>query len=122
MPDAQWQHLTIQVKHEINVGAFSICATCSSIVTVSQALAHETFHRNYSNERSNMSNAQWCDPGNHAYKAGEPGSIAFNAQQYGEDNVLTNVQQHACRDHNPFKAEYEARELKALTHQAAKDL
>lgn len=69
-----------------------------------------------------MSQVLWCDYGDHAYKASEPGSVSFSGQQYDENGVSQQMQMHACRKHNPMGHMYEQAELKVLTDKAAKDL
>lgn len=52
-----------------------------------------------------MSKVLWCDPGNHAFKAGSPGSIHFQGSSVGDNGEQINSDVDACIDHNPFRAE-----------------
>jgi hypothetical protein len=46
-----------------------------------------------------MSTALWCDPGEHAFKGGEPGSQSFDGSRVNEDGHATNVRVDVCAKH-----------------------
>lgn len=47
-----------------------------------------------------MSNVLWCDPGDHPFKAGMPGSQRFNGTTIGEEGEVINALMDACPDHS----------------------
>ena len=47
-----------------------------------------------------MSSAAWCDPGNHAYKANEPGSQTIQGSQVDENGATQVVNLNACKEHS----------------------
>lgn len=51
-----------------------------------------------------MSNVLWCDPGNHAFKANEPGSVHYQGTAYEKDGSRHEADVDACSQHNPFGA------------------
>lgn len=46
-----------------------------------------------------MSSVKWCDPGNHAFKAGIKGAQNFQGIEYGDDGAQHVVSQDACPEH-----------------------
>lgn len=48
-----------------------------------------------------MANVLWCDPGNHPYKADEPGSFSGTGVVYLPDGKQENRRQDVCAEHNP---------------------
>lgn len=68
-----------------------------------------------------MSNVTWCDPGNHSFKANEPGSTHYSAQEIDENGNPVIGEVDACKLHNPFRPKPETngdaimRELKSHT-------
>lgn len=99
------------------------CGSCGSIVPYSNRLQHDNFHLTFSNRRDQtLSKVSWCDYGNHAFKASEPGSSTFQGSQVDEKGMTQTVDMDACRDHNPMRAAFEQVELKALTQKAEAEL
>lgn len=47
-----------------------------------------------------MSNVKWCDIGEHAFKAGAPGSQTITGTEWDEDGNSLQVQQDVCPDHS----------------------
>lgn len=76
------------------------CTECQSIVLKDQTQAHDQFHTRLKDEATHMSNVQWCDPGNHAFKAGEKGSQSFNGTQVNEEGIPVTVRMDACSKHS----------------------
>jgi hypothetical protein len=82
------------------------CNTCHGFFIPSLRAEHEQFHKSYTNRTDGtMSSVTWCDPGNHAFKTGEPGSAHWEANTVGEDGAHTNGSMDACGKHNPFRVE-----------------
>jgi hypothetical protein len=85
------------------------CSMCSADVESGDRSAHEAFHANYVHADSIqngrvMSNVLWCDYGDHAFKAGAPGSGDFEGTYYAEDGTPVREKRHACGEHNPMNA------------------
>lgn len=86
-----------------------MCHLCSAITVADSKVAHEQFHLQYLNkeEVGTMSSAAWCDPGNHAFKAGEPGSQRFTGTSIDDDGNPVRMEMDACKAHSfqsPAKA------------------
>jgi len=47
-----------------------------------------------------MSNVKWCDPGEHAFKAGVPGSQSFSGTSVDESGNIVQMSMDACPDHS----------------------
>lgn len=47
-----------------------------------------------------MSGVAWCDPGNHAFKAGEPGSQSFSGTTRDEEGNPVRIEMDACAKHS----------------------
>lgn len=76
------------------------CTECNAIVIPQNSEGHTAFH-NGNNERvTNMSNVLWCDPGNHAFKRGEPGSQSFNGTFIDENGITQAQNMDACSEHS----------------------
>lgn len=124
MPEAQYMNTSWEFKGRLINGNESECVQCGGIIFRERMRQHNLYHEQYAYTKDTgaMSNVLWCDNGDHAYKAGQPGSISFNAEQYDENGAVQQVKQHACADHNPFKKQYQEAQLAALTEQAADEL
>jgi hypothetical protein len=86
---------------------------------------HTNFHKTFTNRSDgNMSSVLWCDPGNHAFKAGSPGSVHFQGTQVNGDGADESVNTDACAVHNPYapKDVKEREEKKMLTAQVEEEL
>jgi hypothetical protein len=81
----------------------SKCGNCGAVVIWRDMKQHEAFHATFSNRiGQDMSKVLWCDPGNHAFKAGSPGSVNFQGTQIDEDGMTRTVDTDACAEHNPY--------------------
>lgn len=92
------------------------CNTCHGFFPRELKREHEDFHRNYTNRSDgNMSTVLWCDPGDHAFKNGAPGSVHFKGSEVDNDGNETNTSIDACHEHRPdrVRTEYIAKELNA---------
>ena len=78
------------------------CSTCQGLVLKSQQDAHDIFHDTYINreEVGTMSSAAWCDPGNHAFQAGEPGSQRFSGTSIDAEGNPVRMEMDACKEHS----------------------
>jgi len=65
---------------------------------------------------------EWCDGADHAFKAGQRGSTRMAGTEVNDDGMAVTVEMNYCRDHNPFRRQYEDAELKVLTEKAAQEL
>ena len=84
---------------------FSQCGSCGADVysknQVQHSNWHETFiHRAEVREGFAVSAVKWCDVGDHAYKAGAPGSQTLQATQTNEDGMTETSNVDVCGDHN----------------------
>lgn len=103
MPDAVW------------VGGYSYkglnhCGTCGANVERQYMVQHENFHLNYTYRRDHeVSKVVWCDYGDHAFKAGMPGSASFDASEVDEETGGTiRTTMDACGEHNPLNVQRQA--------------
>lgn len=101
------------------------CNICWAVVYPSTMKPHEEFHNSYTNRKDgNMSSVLWCDPGNHAFKAGSPGAIHLNGTQQDENGIQVSIDTDACGEHNPYapKAVQEQEQRYRLTAEAEAEL
>jgi hypothetical protein len=47
-----------------------------------------------------MSGVAWCDPGSHAFKAGEPGSQSFQGTTRDDEGNPIRIDMDACKEHS----------------------
>jgi hypothetical protein len=66
-----------------------------------------------------MSNVAWCDPGDHAFKAGSPGSVDYTASIREDNGNKVTQTMDACGDHSPFRNEA-TKQLKAIEGELAR--
>lgn len=80
----------------------AMCPLCSALLHMGSLQAHSTFHDTYLNKETvgTMSSAAWCDPGNHAFKAGEPGSQRFTGTSIDENGIPVRMEMDACKTHS----------------------
>jgi hypothetical protein len=109
MPDAVWlTGPSYSASYDIQQGRIDECGTCGSYVPYRNKTQHENFHKTFSNSRSeSMSNVLWCDPGDHAFKAGSPGALHFQGTETDENGRTVSSEVDACAKHNPFRADPE---------------
>jgi hypothetical protein len=69
-----------------------------------------------------MSKVLWCDPGDHDFKAGAPGSTHFTGTMIDNDGKTVTVDQDACRLHNPYAQKNDDLDRQALTSIEHKNL
>lgn len=65
-----------------------MCSMCSADISTTQAKEdHNRFHVNMVSreEAIAMSSVNWCDPGDHPFKAGSKGSQSMNGTEVDED-------------------------------------
>jgi len=65
-------------------------------------VGHDAFHEGMipRTEVERMSNVLWCDPGSHAFKAGEPGSQSFVGTTVDVDGNSVSQKMDACAEHS----------------------
>ncbi len=91
---------------------FLQCGSCQAIIEPKMIQYHNNFHETFSNRiGQDMSRVLWCDPGNHAFKAGSPGSVNFQGSQTEENGAVTTTDVDACAEHNPFRATPDVRTM-----------
>lgn len=61
-----------------------------------------------------MSAVAWCDPGDHAFKAGVPGSQSFNGTVVNEEGQRVERRMDVCPDH-AFQSPNPPESQKAIT-------
>lgn len=82
------------------------CNTCHGFFTPNMLAEHEQFHKSYTNRTGGIvSTVSWCDPGDHPFKAGAPGSAHYTAEAIGDDGSRQAMDMDACRDHSPFRTD-----------------
>jgi len=88
-----------------SAGTLYRCGNCGAAVPGKNTRQHEDFHQTFSNRKDDsMSTVLWCDPGNHAFKKGAPGSLHFEGELVNEETGMTeNQSMDACVDHNPMR-------------------
>lgn len=79
--------------------ALYYCNRCNGIVSKEDVPNHEEFHANYVRKEDSMSSVKWCDPGNHAFKAGVPGSQSFRGTTTDENGLPVTMEMDACPNH-----------------------
>ena len=79
-----------------------ICGICNAMVPPDGIPGHDAFHEGMipREDYLAMSNVLWCDPGDHAFKAGMPGSQRFNGTVIGEDGESITQLMDACPEHS----------------------
>lgn len=83
------------------------CGSCGAYVPYMNKQQHINFHETFGHAKEQgMSKVSWCDPGNHAFKAGEDGSASFSGVQHIEGRPV-DVTQDVCRKHNPYNTTVE---------------
>lgn len=60
-----------------------------------------------------MSNVLWCDPGNHAFKAGQPGSQSFQGTTRDEEGNPIRIEMDACSEHS-FQSQANSETVKEI--------
>lgn len=95
-----------------NTGMHSLtrCLECAALVpnNAGEKLSHENYHQQV--REQNVSQVKWCDNGEHAFKANEPGSQSFQGTEYDENGTAQQVQRDVCAKHS-FQSQ--AKALKA---------
>ena len=79
-----------------------ICRACGvTVVGISEIILHNEFHDRYilREVATAMGSAAWCDNGNHAFKAGTPGSQSGEFNQTDDDGRTVSVRFDSCPDH-----------------------
>jgi hypothetical protein len=67
-----------------------------------------------------MGVALWCDPGDHAFKGGTPGSQSFMGTEVDDEGKEKNVQVNVCPDHTFRTLTGEPGKAKAITERTEK--
>jgi hypothetical protein len=95
------------IGSQLRARNYHYCATCGGVIPANTFAMHDLFHRKiYAKETTNMSSVKWCDPGDHAFKAGMEGSASFQGTQM-VNGVTESITQDMCPKHNPMRAEPE---------------
>lgn len=81
------------------------CFQCGSTVHGPQRGQHKNFHSNFIHRNEvvggfAVSAVKWCDVGDHAFKAGAPGSQTLQATQTNDDGVTETNTVDVCAEHN----------------------
>lgn len=71
-----------------------ICNQCLAVVQRVSADDHTRWHEEQ--RRMTVSTVLWCDSGNHAFKAGRPGSQSVQGSEINEEGISVSVQQDVC--------------------------
>jgi hypothetical protein len=99
----------------ISVTGFD-CFECGAIIQRTAITQHNNYHATFGHRKqADMSQVSWCDPGNHAFKAGIDGSASFEGVNY-VDGKPVNARQDVCPKHNPYNATVDIE--RAITAQA----
>lgn len=93
----------------MNSGAHYLlrCLECAALVPNDklEKESHENYHEQ---QRSRtVSQVNWCDVGEHAYKANEPGSQSFQGTEYDANGDARQVRKDVCATHS-FQPEKKA--------------
>lgn len=80
-------------------GSDGRCVKCAASVAVSNMHTHSKWHTEIE-KGIQVSAVAWCDPGDHAFKANEPGAISFTGQQTDEKGIPQTVQMDVCGKHS----------------------
>lgn len=90
----------------------SECFTCGATVPYNRQTQHNNFHLTYSNRKNQDANMRvdWCDYGDHPFKADEEGSASFSGTEVKEGKTF-NTTMAACSRHNPANLFREAKRL-----------
>jgi hypothetical protein len=75
------------------------CLECNGIVIPQNSEGHLAFHIGNYERGKVMSNVLWCDPGNHVFKKGEPGSQSFNGTFVDDDGITQAQIMDVCSQH-----------------------
>jgi hypothetical protein len=105
--------IDIKAKQEFNRGAFHHCFSCGCIVPESALNHHHDYHLFVAKKGNTVSTVSWCDPGNHPFKAGAPGSVDYTASVVNAEGRRETLVMDACADHSPFNPP-EAKQQKAI--------
>lgn len=100
------------------------CFACGATVSYNNRKQHEAFHQAYINRLDVgdiMSLVAWCDPGSHAFKAGEPGSIAMDGTGYDKEGRAQSQRMDMCARHNPQNIEQEVKSYGQITTEPHND-
>lgn len=71
-----------------------VCNQCTAVVQRNNSDAHSQWHE--MQRRMTVSNVKWCDAGDHAFKAGRPGSQNVMGTEINELGQEVSVQQDVC--------------------------
>ena len=106
-----WIHPLPSNVKDVRYG--SMCALCSAVVMEHSRTHHEQFHNQYllKSELQTMSSAAWCDPGSHAFKAGEAGSQSFTGTSIGDDGTPQRMEMDACAEHSFQQMEVDRKQI-----------
>jgi hypothetical protein len=75
---------------------------CGANVTMGVATdMHTGYHNNMISREESiaMSSVVWCDPGNHAFKAGTRGSQSMTGTEYDDNGNPAQVRMDICPEH-----------------------
>ena len=101
VPESVYLYPDSTLMREIERGRYWQCATCGSAVADSNQIQHDNFHKTFTNRSDgNMSAVLWCDLGNHAFKAGMPGSAQLTGTITNDEGRQETVTQDSCAVHN----------------------
>lgn len=94
-------HLGAGVSYRKDGGCFE----CGATVHPSNYGQHSNFHANFIHRAEvkdgfAVSAVKWCDKGNHAFKAGEPGSQSFTGTNRNDDGSEETVHLDMCAEHS----------------------
>lgn len=113
------------VKHALgtpynNTGrtGYRQCFKCGAIIGSPDAQEdHYRFHLNMvpREEASVMSKVNWCDIGDHAFRANEPGSQTMTVQHTDDDGRTVTEAMDVCGMHSMTPARMKAKALTATT-------
>lgn len=96
-----------------------MCSACGASVYLGgeEERMHDRFHTGMVpiQEALRLSNVKWCDAGDHAFKAGTPGSQSATMQEADEDGIMRSVNMDMCADHALTKRTFQALDSKAAT-------
>jgi hypothetical protein len=80
------------------------CFDCGSTVHGKKREQHDNFHANYIHRSQvkdglNVSAVKWCDVGNHAFKANQPGAQSLDVTERDNDGHENRVVMDICAEH-----------------------
>lgn len=90
-----------KMPYDMQTGA---CTECGSTVHGKNRNQHNNFHANYIHRAEVVNGVavgavKWCDVGNHAFKANEPGAQSLNVSQTNSDGGTETVVMDICGSH-----------------------